>query len=81
MRGVFNCYGLSEEDDEDNYIIYEDDDFEGKVGEKWLIKRRQDLKDYNWGWVCFSGDQEDYEYNFAKMNIITEMTEKGPTND
>ena len=39
MRGVFNCYGLPEEDDEDNYIIYEDDDFEGKVGEKWLIKR------------------------------------------
>ena len=81
MIGVLNCYGLPEEDNEDNYIINEEDEFEGKVGEQWLIKRRKALKDYNWGWVCFNGDIEDYEYNFAKMNIITEMTEKGPTVD
>ncbi len=40
MRVTLNCYGLPEEDDEDTYIIYNHDDFEGKVGEKWLIKRR-----------------------------------------
>jgi len=40
MRGALNCYGLPDEDDEDSYIIYGKDDFEGKVGEKWLIKRR-----------------------------------------
>ena len=66
MIGVLNCYGLPEEDNEDNYIINEEDEFEGKVGEQWLIKRRKALKDYNWGWVCFNGDIEDYEYNFAK---------------
>jgi hypothetical protein len=33
MIGVLNCYGLPEEDNEDNYIINEEDEFEGKVGE------------------------------------------------
>jgi hypothetical protein len=26
---------------------------------------------WKFDWVCFSGDKEDFEYNLAKINIVS----------
>lgn len=29
------------------------------------------MEEWNNGWICFHGDKEDFDYNLAKINIVS----------